>query len=353
VNLKVALGRNSFVLLAACLVGLGAAVAALAPTMFVQEPSRVAPGEDQKHWQTVAPGRVEPRSGEIKVTAPVVGRIGEVLVKPRDEVFAGELMIRLQDDEARARLATADAQVAMRKRARDDGRTSSRERRRADDAIADAERAVVSTRAALDAVAIRRRAGKATSAEVEAARTAYARAQERVRQARADLQRLEADGDVSLPVATEGQFNVAQAEWMAAEAAVEKLAIRAPIGGTVLQVNAKVGELAGPAAAQPLLVMGDISALRVRAEVDERDFADIKVGQVAVVRAPAFRDREIAGKVSSVAPIVDAGRAGLRGQRGPTDVNVVEVVVDVPEPGPLAVGMKVDVYFRPAATARQ
>jgi HlyD family secretion protein len=29
-----------------------------------------------------------------------------------------------------------------------------------------------------------------------------------------------------------------------------------------------------------------------------------------------------------------------------TDVNVVEVVIDLTEPGPLTVGMKVDVYFR-------
>ena len=28
-----------------------------------------------------------------------------------------------------------------------------------------------------------------------------------------------------------------------------------------------------------------------------------------------------------------------------TDVDVVEVLVDLAEPGPLAVGMKVDVYF--------
>src|SRR5262249_28109628 len=152
-------------------------------------------------------------------------------------------------------------------------------------------------------VATKRRAGKAKGAEVEAARTAYARAQEKVRQARADLQRQEADGDVSLPVTVEGQFNVAQAEWVAADAAVEKLMIRAPIGGTVLQVNARTGEIAAPTASQPLLVMGDISALRVRAEADERDFADIKVGQAAVIRAGAFRGLEIAGKVSAVAPI--------------------------------------------------
>jgi HlyD family secretion protein len=35
-----------------------------------------------------------------------------------------------------------------------------------------------------------------------------------------------------------------------------------------------------------------------------------------------------------------------------TDVDVVEVLVDLGEPGPLAVGMKVDVYFRQDSAAR-
>ena len=113
----------------------------------------------------------------------------------------------------------------------------------------------------------------------------------------------------------------------------------------MLQVNVRAGELASPSAPQPLIVLGDVSKLRVRAEIDERDYGEIKVGQRVVVRSPAFRGRDVAGTVSSVAPIIEPGRIGARGQRSPTDVNVAEVVIDLAEPGPLAVGMKVDVYF--------
>jgi HlyD family secretion protein len=88
-----------------------------------------------------------------------------------------------------------------------------------------------------------------------------------------------------------------------------------------------------------------LAKLRVRAEIDERDYGAIKVGQRVVVRSAAFRGRDVAGTVSSIAPIIDAGRIGARGQRNLTDVNVAEVVVDLAETGPLAVGMKVDVYF--------
>src|SRR5207249_1412553 len=98
----------------------------------------------------------------------------------------------------------------------------------------------------------------------------------------------------------------------------------------------------------PLLVIGDMSALRVRAELDERDLGEIKLGQPAIIRADAFRGREIAGKVSFIAPIVERARINnARGQRNVTDVDVVEVLVDLAQPDALTVGMKVDVYFQP------
>ena len=335
------------------MLGVGATV--LAPTLFAQDKARTANGEDPKQWQAVAPGRVEPWSGEIKVAPSVVAPIGEVLVKPTDKVFTGELLIRLKDEEVQARLATAEAQVAMRRRARNDQSASNRvtERRRAEDAVADAERDVVEARAAVDTASIARRAGKGSDGGVEAARAAYKRAQDQLKQERADLRKLLSESNVPLPVSVDGQLNIARTELAAAEAAVEKLMIRAPIDGTVLQINGKVGELASPSSVQPLLIMGNVSALRVRAEVDERDFGDIKIGQAALVRTDAFRGREIAGTVASIAPIVDAARISQRGQRGMTDVNVVEVMVDLAEPGPLAVGMKVDVYFRPEGEPSQ
>ena len=362
-------------------VGVGAVAVALALAMLAartgeQESARAARPEssDDKRWQTVAPGRVEPVSGTIKIAAPVMGAIAQVLVKVNDKVFAGEPLIRLVDTEARARLAAAEAQVAFRLQARNEesapapaapparaakpapqrrdeapvanaGKGAAR--RQAEDAVADADKAVTEAQAALDKAALERRTGTASDPALEAARAALARAQDRQRQQKAELRRIEADPGTPLPNFVDGQVNVARAEAAAAAAAIERLMIRAPISGTVLQVNAKPGELAAPANAQPLLIIGDISALRVRAELDERDVGEVKIGQSAVIRADAFRGREFAGKVSFIAPIVEPGRISARGQRNMTDVDVVEVLVDVAQPDPLAVGMKVDVYFQP------
>ena len=64
-----------------------------------------------KRWLAVAPGRVEPPSGKIKVAAPAVGIVSKVLVKVNDTVFAGEPLILLNDDEIQSRYAAAEAQV--------------------------------------------------------------------------------------------------------------------------------------------------------------------------------------------------------------------------------------------------
>ncbi len=324
-------------------------LASSVPTMRAEESARLSKADtapDDKRWQAVAPGRVEPTSGEIKIGASMIGVIGEVLVKANDKVFAGEPLIRLTDTEAQIRVASAEAQVAMRRRVRNDENASARAatRRRAEDAVFDDEKAIIESRAALDKAAIDRRAGRAADADVDSARTALTRAQDRLKQHKADLRKVEIDTNTPFPTQAEGQLNVARDEYLSAQAALDKLTIRAPIAGTILQMNAKPGEVAQPGGS-PLVQMGDISALRVRAELDERDYGEIKVGQSVMVRPAAFRGRELAGTVTFIAPLVEQGR-NSRGQRNVTDVDVVEVLVDLTEPGPLAVGMKVDVYFR-------
>ena len=156
--------RGKAIFLAAvALDALAGGFAVIASRIGAEEAARATRVEtaDEKRWQAVAPGRVEPSSGEIKIAAPVVAVIGEVLVKPNDRVFAGEPLVRLTDHEAQARRATAEAQVALRRRARNDEAASSRAaaRRRAEDAAADADKAVAEAQTAVDKAAIDRRAG--------------------------------------------------------------------------------------------------------------------------------------------------------------------------------------------------
>jgi HlyD family secretion protein len=333
---------------------LAASLALPATRAWAQGPARAATSEQtaEKGWLAVAPGRVEPLSGAIRIAAPVMGVIADVLVKANDTVFAGEPLVRLDDHEAKARLDGAAAQVAMRRRIRnkESAASGAAARRRAEDAVADTEAAISEAQSFVDKAAVERRAGRGSDADLEAARSGLARAQNRLVQQSAELRRIAADAP--LPTVAEGQLNVARSELQVAQAAIEKLTVRAPIGGTILQMNARPGELASPSTTAPLVLLGDVSALRVRAELDERDIEKIKLGQSVLVRPGAFPGREIAGTVSFIAPLAEAGRINATGQRNMTDVDTVEVRVSLNEPGALAVGMKVDVYFRQDNAAR-
>ena len=350
--------RSTKIPVAVEVLGLLAILAMLTPVGRAQEGSSAAAPQNRR-WQVIAPGEVEPVSGEIKIGSSVVGRIAEVTVKVMDRVFAGELLIRLEDDELRARVTVAEAQVALQKRLRNDSAAGGRavDRRRAEDAVADAEKAVVDAQSAVDRAAAaahdkdapdssRAAVVFAALAALTEARTTLSRAQDRLRQQLDALRRLDVQSNVPLPNQLEGQLNVARGELAYANANLEKMRIRAPIACTVLQVNAKVGELTSPSSVQPLISLGDISALRVRAEVAELNITMVKVGQPVMVRAAAFRHREFAGRVSSIAPAVEPRRIGTDGQRAPSDSKFVRVIVDLIDPGPLKVGMSVDVYFQ-------
>jgi HlyD family secretion protein len=346
---------GSIVAIVVGLVLVGGVIAVIAPARDeARQVSMAASAQQQgeRRWLAVAAGRVEPPSGIIKVAAPTIGIVSKVLVKTNDTVFAGEPLVLLNDDEIQSRYAAAEAQAAMRRRLRNEQPAPGKagERRNAEDAVADAETAVFDAQNAVDRAAAEWRASGSASAALTNARTALARAQDELQRRQAQLRTV----DAPLPTPLEAQVASARGDLAFARVNLEKLKIRAPIDGTVLQVNINPGELAAPSALQPLLLIANLSTLNVRAELDERDLNEIKVGQPASVRAAAFPDKEFAGTVTSIAPLVEPSRLGGRNQANRTDVDVVEVVVKLNQPGPLTAGMRVDVYFgqqKAAATA--
>src|SRR5215467_16282685 len=191
-------------------------------------------------WAAVAPGVVEPRSGQLKIAASVVGRVSEVMVKINDKVATDEPLLRLDDEDAQGRVASAQAQVAMRQKARNEKSAGKAANRRdAEDAVADAEAALVDARNTFDKAVHAKRSGSGYAATVTAARTAWTRAQDNLDRERAQLRKIEGQSGTPLPTQLEGQLNVARTELRVAIAELEKLIIRAPAAGTVLKVDVK------------------------------------------------------------------------------------------------------------------
>ena len=106
----------------------------------------------------------------------------------------------------------------------------------------------------------------------------------------------------------EAALAAARADVAALSASLERMRIRSPINSAILELNAKVGEMAGLAAESPLLTLGDSQHLQVRAEVEERDISKIYQGQSAVVKSDAFPDRTFDVRVSTIAEALGAPR---------------------------------------------
>jgi len=299
-------------------------------------------------WVAAAPGRVEPRSGEIKIGTPLLGRVLEVLVGVGATVEEGELLVRLDDDEARARLAAAEYEAGARRQERDRlPATAGREDvRRAEDAVYGAERSVTGARFELDFAQAARRKGTGSEQNVKAAKRRLDEAFDRLQRERLAYAAAQAKPGLPPPSRAESMVSAGRAEAAIAEAILDKTRIRAPAAGTVLMQNAKLGEIVGPSPEAPLIVLGDVSAMRVKGEVDEADVAKVRVGQKAFVRSQSYPGREFEGTVTRIAPSLASPRIGQRGPRRPTDVEVIEVTIDLEGKVPLLTGMRVDAFFR-------
>lgn len=320
-------------------------------------PTTVAgPGTPSKSgmWAASAPGRVEPKAGEVRIGTQVPGRVAEVLVSLNDKVVNGDLMVRLDDDEAQAKLTAAESEVAVRKRERDAetvGRLA-QDRRNAEDAVASAERGLFLSRRELDRTIAARRANTGSEDDLVKARTAVTTAKDKLDTDRLALRKVQGSAGMPLPTRLESGLSTARAELSSVEIAIERTRIRAAGDGTVLQVSPKVGEIVAPSPELVLVVLGDLTGLRVRAEVEERDVSKVRVGQKAVIRTDAYPGREFKGTIASLGQSLAPPRLTARGPRKPTDVDALEVLIDVDAPVGLMPGMRADVFFLPEATAQ-
>jgi HlyD family secretion protein len=305
-------------------------------------------------WAASAPGRVEATGGEVRIGAQTPGRIAEVLVSLNEKVAAGDLLLRLDDEDLIGRVHSAMAEAAVRKRERDSGDgvgKAAQDRRNAEDAVANAERQLVHAREEADRLFRERRGEAPANAELDKAREAVAQAKDKLEQARAALRKALSASGLPTPTRAEVALIAGRAELSAADAALERTRIRAPTAGTVLQINAKVGETATPSPENVLFAIGNLSSLQVRAEIEERDIGKVRVGQLAVVRSDAFPGKDFEGKIASLAKSLGPSRIGQRGPRKPTDVDVLEVMIDLAGQPPLLPGMRVDVFLRLDTTA--
>lgn len=246
---------------------------------------------------------------EVNLTAELVAKVEEILVKEGDKVEKGQLLLRLDPETYRNAIEREEASQRQSK--------ISIERQRL--ALALAETRLKRGEELLG----RQMIGQSDFDDLRNAR---------------DLARVELRS-------TQESLRRAEAILSEAREQLQKTDIRAPISGTIVALPIKVGETAIPStmslAGASLMKIADTSAIQAELKVDEADIARIRMGQQAEVVAAAHQDTPLQGTVAQIAlaPSLEPGSQGRSYQ--------VDVLLEVPEDLGLRSGMsaRADIFL--------
>lgn len=309
------------------------------------DPARPVVATDR--WAVVAPATVEPAGGAAHVSAELAGRIDGIYAHVGDSVEAGALIAELTNVEQRARLKAADVEVAFRKAERDQAVLDPEGApvRAAEDAVYNAALAIEHLADQIDEA--RRKSASPHAQEVGLAnlQADLAQAKQTRAQALAQLEEHRRAFPHYEPSRTDSALATARSEREIARAQLEKTLIRAPVSGTILQLDKVTGDSLDASASDVFAVIGDISHLRLRAEVSERRLGRIAVGQAVTVRSDAF-SREFHGRVTSIGMNAVAKQLAVRANGALPVDHVIDVLVALEDATRLVPGMLVDAYFQ-------
>lgn len=321
----------------------------------IPQPPVIQPPRSPYATFVAGAGLIEASSQNIGVGSPVGSLVTKVMVSPGDAIDVGSPLFQLEDGPQRAELGVreAAAAVAEQKVARLRAGTRPEQIPPAEARVALAEADLSDMRAQLakfEQVADPR----AVSADdLSRRRFAVQAAEARFRAAQADLRLLEAGTWAPDIAVAESEALQTRAAVTQARTEIERRLVRSPVAGRVLQVNIRAGEFA-PAGAtiQPLMMVGTVSTLHVRTDVDEHEAWRVKVGSPATAFVKGNKDITFPLRFVRFEPYVLPKRSLTGDSQERVDTRVLQIIYAF-EPGalPVFVGQQVDVYIDDASNA--
>ncbi|HEV3003627.1 MAG TPA: HlyD family efflux transporter periplasmic adaptor subunit [Pirellulales bacterium] len=292
-----------------------------------------------------ASGRVEGATLPAELRAQVVGRVLEVAVCEGDVVKAGDLLLKLDGAAQRFRFALAKAELAAAEAQRERlvNGAHALERSEAAARLAAVTAQLEGAQRRLARAAQLRGKGAVSQQQLDdfAAEERAVQAQVDAAQARNELLAAPArQDDLRLVLvaidAARARLELARSEW-------EQTVILAPCDAQVLKIGVQAGELATPAAAAPAVVVVDTATLHVRAFLEELDAPRVAVGMPARITADGLPEQVFTGRVVRLAARMSQKALRTDDPAERLDERVREVWIELASPGPLLVGLCVDV----------
>ncbi|MEP7341855.1 MAG: efflux RND transporter periplasmic adaptor subunit [Acidobacteriota bacterium] len=295
-----------------------------------------------------APGRVEGQSEVIEVGPVADGVLTEVRVREGQQVAAGEVLatVACGDLEAEQRASLAAAEIARQSRERLLRGSRDEERRIAASETASTEAVLKQAQTHYQRQSSLYETGDISRAQWEQARREWDVAAATLRAAQDRVALANAKALPEELARAEAEILAAENRAQAMAARVGKCAVRAPQAGRVLRVHLLPGETVSTVMPRPVVSLADLSRLRVRAEVDERDLGRLRAGQAVAVQADAFPEKQFSGRVASFGALMGRKQVRTGDPAEKSDRDVLEVLIDLDERDErLVVGLRTTVRF--------
>src|SRR5262244_496248 len=324
------------------------AVVAMKPVRHAEPPPSPPPAA-RFESSVGAVGLVEANTENIDVSCAVSGAVTQIYVKAGDRVQQGQKLFSVDDrdlqadlvvkraalDNARAQLAKLKAQPRPEELPPLEAKVTE-----AQALLADAEVQVRLIESVSDSRAVKKE-------DVLRRRHNYEAAEARLAQTEKDLALTKARAwGPDLEIART-QVSQAEAAIHQDEVNIERLTTRAPIEGTILQNKVRLGQYAqcGPLN-EPLMILGSVTPLHVRVDVDEHDALRVGEGVPAAGSPRGNGALRIPLQFVRFEPYVLPKKSLTGDSTERVDTRVLQVIYRVRDQNAhLYVGQQMDVYI--------
>jgi multidrug resistance efflux pump len=297
-------------------------------------------------------GLVEAQKRNIPVGTPVPGVIESVFVKEGSIVKKGDPLFKI---DARELVAERDVRRAMRGAAEAELYKLEAGYRSEDREIAAASLKVAQARYNSADIQFRRTAGifergAGTQSEYDRDRFALDEAYASLLRARAEAEKVENGSWIKDIEVARAKVDQAREEEERLTIEIERRTVAAPVDGQILQVNLLPGQFAALAWNEPLLLLGDVTKLHVRVDLDEQDLPFFEQGAEAVATLKNRAGVKFELRFVRVDPYVLPKKSLTGNNTERVDTRVLQVIYALPDerPIPVFVGQQMDVYLKAA-----